>query len=663
MPRLPNMLVLSALFLFSEFAPPARAEPTPAPAPVPGTGVLGGLVVDPDGLPIPGVTVVVSTPSATARTVITDADGRWEARDLPPGTYTVRASREGFGPMQSSVVVSADRTVRVDLTLTYRSESVVVIASTPEFLSRVPEGRSYQSAVGTSAGVIGRGNPNMGGASRNENVRPTFEPPPPLPPGWVPPSTNQDQYAAIDEHRFVDVGDDPLSTFGIDVDTASYANVRRYLEAGQAPPRDAVRIEELINYFAYAYEPPEGDAPFTTQAEVTEAPWAPGHRLVRIGIQGREVVGRAVPPRNLVFLVDVSGSMSGDDRLPLVKRGLQMLAGELGPADHVALVAYAGTAGVVLPPTRGDRTAEITDAIARLGAGGSTAGAAGIRGAYALAQRNFQAGAVNRVILATDGDFNVGVSSESELLQLIEAERDGGVALTVLGVGRGNLQDAKMELLADHGNGNYAYIDGYAEMEKVLREEVSGTLVTIAKDVKIQVEFNPARVSSYRLLGYENRALAARDFADDTKDAGEIGAGHRVTALYEVVPARPERAARPPALRYQADRPLTEAGASDELLTVHVRYKAPTGDTSSLLSFPVVDRGGGFADASVDTRWAVAVAGYGMLLRDSPDRGALDWSWVRRAARESLGEDPRGYRAELLGLVEKARRLDAVAAE
>ncbi len=664
MPRLPTILFLCLLSAMSTHA--ASAEPAPAPpsaaAPVPRTGVLRGTVTDDSGLEVPGVTVELSSPalSGGTRTVTTDASGRWEVRDLPPGAYSVRALKPGFSPALQSVTVLGERIVVVNLSVRFAGQEVVIVSDTAQFLSRIPTGRSYQSVGDSAPGVVA----TWGPIGRNRSPEaPRFDPPPALGPGWLPPDTSQDQYAAIVENRFVGVADEPLSTFGVDVDTASYSNVRRYLEAGQAPPRDAVRIEELINYFPYDYARPEDGAAFTTHTEVTEAPWAEGHRLVRIGIQGKEVVGRAMPPRNLVFLVDVSGSMNAEDRLPLVKRGLQLLVRELGPADHVALVTYAGTAGVALAPTRGDQSARISEAIEALGAGGSTAGAAGIQGAYALARRNFQEGAVNRVILATDGDFNVGISNESDLLQLIEAERESGVFLTVLGVGRGNLQDAKMELLADHGNGNYAYIDGYLEMQKVLQEQLTGTLVPIAKDVKIQVEFNPAQVSSYRLIGYENRALAARDFDDDTKDAGEIGAGHSVTALYEVVPARSERAYRSSALRYQADRTPTAAAASGELLTVHVRFKEPTGGVSQLLSFPIRDEGRTFAQASVDTRWAAAIAGYGMLLRGSADRGTVDWMWVRRAAREALGEDAAGYRAQMLGLVERARRLDAVAEE
>jgi Ca-activated chloride channel family protein len=468
-----------------------------------------------------------------------------------------------------------------------------------------------------------------------------------------------DEYRAIAENDFQAVADSPLSTLSVDVDTASYANVRRYVDEGRLPPKDAVRIEEMLNYFDYDYGSPRDGQPFAAHTEVTEAPWATGHRLVRLGIQGRELTNASTPPRNLVFLVDVSGSMQSADRLPLIQRGLDLLVDQLGAKDHVALVAYAGAAGVVLEPTVASDKARIHEAIDRLEAGGSTAGGAGIQAAYALAKANFQKDAINRVLLATDGDFNVGTTSDAELVQLIETQRESGVFLTVLGFGRGNLQDAKMEQLADKGNGNYAYIDDFSEVQKVLGEQAGGTLVTIAKDVKIQVEWNPSRVSRYRLIGYENRVLAARDFNDDHKDAGEIGAGHSVTALYEVVPATEAPAREVDPLRYQADRVATRAAAGDELLTIKLRYKEPDGDVSKLSSFSVKDAVIPFARASADTRWAAAVAGFGMLLRDSPAKGTATWALVADLAREALGPDPGGYRAEMVRLVAKARTLKA----
>jgi Ca-activated chloride channel family protein len=471
---------------------------------------------------------------------------------------------------------------------------------------------------------------------------------------------SREQYNPITENEFQDAAANPLSTFAIDVDAASYANVRRFLlGTGQLPPRDAVRIEELVNYFDYDYPDPGGDAPFSITTEVAPAPWNPAHRLVHVGLQGRRMDAASLPPANLVFLVDVSGSMDEPDKLPLLKEAFAMLVDNLRPQDRVSIVAYAGAAGLVLPPTPGTQKDRIRDAILTLQPSGSTNGAEGIRLAYRLARDAFVRGGNNRVVLATDGDFNVGVSSDAELVRLIEQERGGGVFLTVLGFGQGNLQDAKMEQLADRGNGNYAYVDGIDEARKVLVGEMGGTLFTIAKDVKVQVEFNPAQVKAYRLIGYENRLLAAEDFNDDRKDAGELGAGHSVTALYEVVPAgapdSPARGTDP--LRYQTPRARSGAADSGELLTVKLRYKAPDGDVSRLLAHPLHDRGAALAAASADFRFSAAVAEWGMLLRDSRFRGGASYAAVRQLARGALADDRGGYRAEFLRLVDASQRL------
>ncbi|HEX8244987.1 MAG TPA: VWA domain-containing protein [Longimicrobium sp.] len=481
--------------------------------------------------------------------------------------------------------------------------------------------------------------------------------------GYVQPQDggpSREQYNPITENEFQDAAANPLSTFAIDVDAASYANVRRFLlGTGQLPPRDAVRIEELVNYFDYDYPDPGGDAPFSITTEVAPAPWNPAHRLVHVGLQGRRMDAASLPPANLVFLVDVSGSMDEPDKLPLLKEAFAMLVDNLRPQDRVSIVAYAGAAGLVLPPTPGTQKDRIRDAILTLQPSGSTNGAEGIRLAYRLARDAFVRGGNNRVVLATDGDFNVGVSSDAELVRLIEQERGGGVFLTVLGFGQGNLQDAKMEQLADRGNGNYAYVDGIDEARKVLVGEMGGTLFTIAKDVKVQVEFNPAQVKAYRLIGYENRLLAAEDFNDDRKDAGELGAGHSVTALYEVVPAgapdSPARGTDP--LRYQTPRARSGAADSGELLTVKLRYKAPDGDVSRLLAHPLHDRGAALAAASADFRFSAAVAEWGMLLRDSRFRGGASYAAVRQLARGALADDRGGYRAEFLRLVDASQRL------
>lgn len=472
---------------------------------------------------------------------------------------------------------------------------------------------------------------------------------------------NDETYALIKDNGYQRVADQPLSTFSIDVDTASYANVRRLLTQKRRPPADAVRIEELVNYFPYDYAQPIGEVPFAASLEVANAPWMPDHRLVRIGLKGREISDAQRPAANLVFLLDVSGSMRQPNKLPLVKQSLRLLVNQLRADDRVAIAVYAGGSGLALPSTSAREKATILEAIDQLTPGGSTNGSLGIHLAYDIAKANFVPGGVNRVILATDGDFNVGTTSPGELVHLIEEKAKGGVFLSVLGFGMGNLKDSTLESLADKGNGNYAYIDTLAEARKTLVEQAGGTLVTIAKDVKIQVEFNPAQVQAYRLIGYENRMLAKEDFNNDKVDAGEIGAGHTVTALYEVVPAgaaMPEETPTVDGLKYQK----TEQGAGSgergalnaELLTVKIRYKEPTTDVSSKLEFPLVDAGTRFADASPDFKFAAAVAGFGMALRESPHKGQLTLAEVLEWGRAGLGQDPRGYRAEFLTLVEAA---------
>ena len=492
---------------------------------------------------------------------------------------------------------------------------------------------------------------------------------PPQPPGYtatVPGATfvpNNEAYAAIVENTFRRVADEPLSTFSIDVDTASYANVRRFLNAGALPPPNAVRIEEMINYFRFEYPQPKADIPFSITTELVESPWNPKHRLVLVGLQGREIAAADVPPRNLVFLLDVSGSMQPPERLPLIRNAMHMLVDTLRPRDRVAIVVYAGSSGLVLPSTAGDQKATIHDAIARLEAGGSTNGAAGITLAYQVARQQFVKGGVNRVILATDGDFNVGVTSHDELTRLIEHERDSGIFLSVLGVGSGNLKDSTMEMLADKGNGNYAYLDSLQEARRVLIREANGTLVTIAKDVKIQVEFNPQTVAAYRLIGYENRLLKNEDFNDDRKDAGEIGSGHSVTALYEVIPVGadiPNPAVDP--LKYQqpiaaAPRAAVPSAFADELMTVKLRYKNPDGDTSRLVDAVVRNKP---QPMSANIGFASAVAELGMLLRGSQARGGASFEALATRAGKFRGSDGDGYRAEFIKLAELASSLKAI---
>ena len=443
-------------------------------------------------------------------------------------------------------------------------------------------------------------------------------------------------YAHVDENKPVSVDDAPLSTFAIDVDTASYANVRRFLRNGQPPPADAVRIEELVNYFDYAYPAPQDGTPMAMTSEVGPCPWDPSHELVHIGLQGRRIVQDKAPPANLVFLIDVSGSMADEDKLPLVKESLRKLARNLREEDRLAIVVYAGASGLVLPPTSGVNQERILSALGALEAGGSTNGGEGIQLAYRVAEEAFRRGGVNRVVLATDGDFNVGTTSFEALERLIEEKRQTGVYLTVLGVGTGNLRDATMEMLADKGNGNYHYLDSLAEANKVLVAEASGTLVTIAEDVKVQVEFNRQRVESYRLIGYENRKLADQDFKDDRKDAGDLGAGHNVTAIYEIVPAK-------------------GAGAEAEVMKLRLRYKDPGGQESKLLEFSVRGGAAEMADTSPDFRFSAAVAAWGMLLKGSEFKADVSAEMIAALAAPAAGDDV--HRREFLQLVDAAARL------
>ena len=472
---------------------------------------------------------------------------------------------------------------------------------------------------------------------------------------------DNEAYSRIEDNAFIATATDARSTFSIDVDRASYANVRRFLEQGQRPPRDAVRIEELVNYFPYEHTEPASGQPFAITSEVGPSPWHDGYRLLKIGIQAPAIADEKVPPRNLVFLIDTSGSMQDANKLPLLQQSLALLVATLRPEDRISIVAYAGSAGLVLPPTSGTDRKTILAALEQLSAGGSTNGSAGIQLAYETAAKHARAGGVNRVILCTDGDYNVGVTGQGDLTRLIERERERGVFLTVLGFGQGNYKDSTMESLADRGNGNYGYIDSLREAQKLLVREGGGTLVTVAKDVKLQVEFNPATVAGYRLIGYENRALAHQDFNDDKKDAGEIGAGHAVTALYELVPAGlPVPTAGVDPLKYQTVQP-TIAATTGELLTVNIRYKRPDSPESSLLSraVDVASVQSSLATTSTDFRWATAVASFGMMLRDSPYRGAMTWGEIQALARGALGPDLAGDRREAMGLIDRAATLPA----
>jgi Ca-activated chloride channel homolog len=583
------------------------------------TGSLAGMVTGEGAVPLPGAQVQVT---GTSFRVLTDANGRYRIDGVPAGRVTVAARLIGRRSITRTVTVTEGTVTQADFLLpaeTLRLEEMVVGGVTDQ---------AVRGARKMAAGGIS-----------------------PRSPGF-----NTEDYRRIYENAWQAPTKSPLSTFSIDVDAASYTNVRRFVGSGQLPPKDAVRIEEMINYFPYDYAEPRGEDPFSVTTELAAAPWHPGHRLALIGLQARRIPMEALPPNNLVFLLDVSGSMNDPRKLPLVKSAFRLLVNQLRPEDRVAIVVYAGAAGLVLPSTAGDRKDAILDAIERLEAGGSTAGAAGIRLAYETARKSFLAEGNNRVILATDGDFNVGVSSDGELVRLIEEERGHGVFLTVLGFGTGNLKDAKMEQLADKGNGHYAYVNDILEARKVLVKELGATLYTIAKDVKIQVEFNPARVSAYRLIGYENRLLAHEDFNDDAKDAGELGAGHAVTALYEIVPAGAPldvQVGSVDNLKYQPNdpqgRPTTVAGHEDEWMTVKLRYKTPQGSTSRLLTRTVR---GETRNPSETFRFASAVAGVGMLLRDSEHKGKLSYAALVAQARDARGEDRDGYRGEFLRLAE-----------
>ena len=656
----------------------------------PATGTIDGRVRDQAGAPIANAQVVVV---GTRHATLTDAGGHYRIAAVPAGVVSLRAAFIGYRAvvisgvtvrdgrtttqdvqLEQSTVVVEDISVVVqgDGSLAPRDEAATRRRVSGEFTDRLPvvapgvgdisiatnsfeeasvtTGKSSAAFGNAQSGIIDlSGRPvNVAGEiinnrydGRRRHGRPV----------------DGEDYRRIYENPFLGAGDNPLSTFSIDVDRASYSNVRRFLGNGQLPPADAVRIEELVNYFTYDYAEPTGRHPFTVTTDRAPAPWNPRHQLVRIGLQGRRYASREVPPSNLVFLIDVSGSMGSPDKLPLVKQALALLVQRLREEDRVAITVYAGSAGLVLPPTSGDRKHEILAALSRLESGGSTAGGAGIMLAYEVARRHHIDGGNNRVILATDGDFNVGMTSDGDLTRLIEEKRRQGTYLTVLGFGTGNYKDGRMEQLADKGNGNYAYIDDITEARKVFGTELTSTLFTIAKDVKIQVEFNPARVQSYRLIGYENRMLAKEDFNDDTKDAGELGAGHTVTALYEVVPVgaeeRPGRAVDP--LRYQRPAP-SAASDSEEWMTVKLRYKRPNEDTSRLL-VQVVRGGDSAPRVSGDFAFAASVASFGMILRGSEHRGDASFDEVLRLARAGQGEDEYGYRAEFIRMVERARTL------
>ena len=471
-----------------------------------------------------------------------------------------------------------------------------------------------------------------------------------------PEGPNSESYQKEKESSFLSAKENPLSTFSIDVDTASYANIRRFLKSNQKVPTEAVRIEEMINYFSYDYAPPRNGKPFAVHIEQSGAPWATGHQIVKIGIKGKELETSTRPPSRLVFLIDVSGSMQDANKLPLVKESLKLLTESMTEKDQIAIVTYAGNSGVVLPPTPANQQSRIREALDRLTAGGATHGSAGIESAYEQAQKMFLKEGNNRVIIASDGDFNVGTTSREDLQKLITQKAKSGIFLSVLGFGMGNYKDSTMEMLANKGNGNYAYIDQMSEAKKVFIQDLTGTLFTIAKDVKIQVDFNPSYVRQYRLIGYDNRRLANQDFADDTKDAGEIGAGHTVTAIYEIIPVN---APQGEISKYQKAEPAQAVpqDSSGEILTVKVRYKTPEGSKSELIEYPVVYKPGKIQDASADLKWVSSVVSFGMILEDSKFKSQATLDQSLELAEQSLRTKRDDFRQEYIELLKKAKSL------
>ncbi len=613
--------------------------------------IKGNITSSSTGAPLTGATVTVTGLGFVATT---DKAGDYTFVNVPAAAYVLRAEIAGAPIVLQRVTVSAGQTTIADFKLalvqdaSYKIKDEKKDRPATESVLGTSESRPVESQAMRAQDALQRqpqtlGKMNIGSSGALFCPAPAF-------------STDNESYGNFVENDWFETLDKPLSTFSVDVDAASYSNVRRFLTQGQLPPADAVRIEELINYFDYDYPNPRGQHPFSITTEVANAPWNARHKLVHIGLQGRRLDMEQLPPANLVFLIDVSGSMQDPDKLPLLKDSFRMLVEQLREEDRVAIVVYAGAAGLVLPTTSGANKETILCAIDRLEAGGSTAGAAGIQLAYQVAQRSFLRDGNNRVILATDGDFNVGVSSEGELTRLIESKRRSGIYLTVLGFGQGNLKDSKMETLADKGNGHYAYIDNIVEGQKVFVNEIGATLLTIAKDVKLQVEFNPARVSSYRLVGYENRVLQDRDFDDDSKDAGEIGAGHSVTALYEIT-LRDEEHGRYKPRKYSDVTVRNDAQRNSELLTVSFRYKRPNESESRLLAVAVRDRNTRFANTSANFRFSAAVAEFGMLLRGSDQAGDATMEHVIRTANAARGRDEHGYRAEFISLAEMAESL------
>jgi len=590
------------------------------------TGTISGKVTNKDtGDPLAGCNVILVGKEMGAAT---DINGTFLIKDVPTGTYTLKATYIGYAAVKIErvkVKAKSNTVINIEmLLLPLKDKALMEVSDMFMMKSHAKPSVSRYALMGTGEGFIPH---------------------------------NTEEYSRIVENTFQEVLQNPLSTFAADVDVASYANARRFIMQDQMPYRDAVRIEEFINYFNYDYKQPEKDVPLFINMEYAECPWNKEHHLIHIGLQGKQLSKEEQKPSNLVFLIDVSGSMNSPKKLPLLKRSFKLLVEQLNPEDRVAMVVYASSTGLVLPATPGSEKKTIISALDRLQAGGSTAGGAGIQLAYKTAKDNFIKGGNNRIILATDGDFNVGISSTSELIRFIEEKRDDSIFLTILGFGMGNYKDDRLQELADRGNGNHAYIDNILEAKKVLVNEITSTLFTIAKDVKIQVEFNPAKIESYRLVGYENRQLEDKDFTDDKKDAGEIGAGHTVTVLYEVIPADPKTTSETFDLKYQETQIKKDALKSDEILTVRIRYKDPDGEKSKEMSEVLKGKLLALKKTSDNFRFSVAVAEFGMILRESEFKGDSNLKEALLMAQSSKGKDPFGYRAEFLSLIERVEML------
>lgn len=597
---------------------------------------ITGKVTDKQGQPIPGVIITVKGNSSASATTLTDLNGNYKIVVDQKAKVLVFSF---IGYTAKEEVIGEKVIINVVMTEDVSSLQEVVVTGYSSGYDMAS--KSFSAAAPSAMGY---------GSKRSfQRFNNNF---------------NTEGYSPINENGFKNAKNTPLSTFSIDVDNASYSNIRRFINMGELPPADAVRIEEMINYFKYQYPEPSGDHPFSVYTELAQCPWNKKHQLLQIGLRGKSIDKSSLPPSNLVFLIDVSGSMSDPQKLPLLKSAFSLLINELRPQDRVAIVVYAGAAGLVLESTPGNRKEAILSAIDNLEAGGSTAGGAGLKLAYAQAEKNFIKGGNNRILLATDGDFNVGESSNGGMERLVEEKRELGVFITVLGFGMGNVKDDKMETIADKGNGNYSYIDNLQEARKVLVREFGGTLFTIAKDVKFQVEFNPAKVKSYRLVGYENRLLNDEDFNDDTKDAGEMGSGHNVTALYELVPnSSDEEVPSVDPLKYQkaVSGDVAESNLSDEYLTIKVRYKKPDGNRSMLLEKPVRGYINDVKDASDNLKFAAAVSEFGMILRNSEFKGISTLESAALLAKSARGNDDDGYRSEMIRLINTVKDMRVLA--